>query len=208
MSAKINNILYLIGGTCTGKTTLARKLEERGFTWIRSITTRPPRAGERDEYKGWVTPIAFHGMEQAGELDYIRDYVTHDVLWRYAFWRKDLEFDPAKRYVMIGDPVSAKRALDEFENVLMLMTMAETTRGRLKARGCGEKFIEARLMKDAADFDGLMQFVYSRMVNRFWARDDPMMLSGPPFHMMATFNDFESDIPDIIDYIERRVPRP
>lgn len=206
MSTKINNVLYLIGGTCTGKTTLARKLEDRGFTWIRSITTRPPRPGERDEYKGWVTPIAFYGMERAGELDYIRDYVTHDDLWRYAFWRKDLEFDPKKRYVMIGDPVSAKRALDEFENVLMLMVMGETARERLKARGCGEKFIEERLIKDAADFDGLMRFVCSRMFNRFWVGDEPVMLSGPPFGMMSCFNDFEGDIPKIIDYIERRIP--
>ena len=192
------NVLYLIGGTCTGKTTLARKLEKRGFTWIRSITTRPPRPGERDEYKGWVTQIAFHGMERAGELDYIRDYVTHDDLWRYAFLRKDLEFDPAKRYVMIGDPVSARRALDEFENVLQLMVRRETACERLKARGCDEKFIEARLMRDAADFDGLMRFVYSRMVNCFWVGDEPMMLS--------CFNDFESDLPEIIDYIERRMP--
>lgn len=50
MSTKINNVLYLIGGTCTGKTTLARKLEGRGFQWIRSVTSRPKRKGECDDY--------------------------------------------------------------------------------------------------------------------------------------------------------------
>lgn len=208
MSTKINNVLYLIGGTCTGKTTLARKLEEQGFKWIRSITTRRPRPGERDEYKGWVSSTAFYGMEQAGELDYIRDYVTHDDLWRYAFLHKDLEFEPAKRYVMIGDPVSAKRALNEFDNVLMLMAMSDTVYKRLESRGCGEAFIQQRLAKDDEDFSSLMRFVQRHSRAPFWTWNPPMRVSGPPYNMMACSNDFESDIPEIIECIERRVPRP
>lgn len=208
MSAKINNVLYLVGGTCTGKTALARKLEERGFTWIRSITTRRPRPGERDEYKGWVSPTEFYGMEQAGELDYIRDYVTHDDLWRYAFLRKDLRFDPTKRYVMIGDPVSAKRALNEFKNVLMLMAMSDTIYERLESRGWSEEFIHQRIVKDDEDFGSLMRFVQRHSSNLFWVWNPPVRESGPPYDMMAFSNDFEGDIPEIIDYIERRIPRP
>ena len=201
----INNVLYLIGGSGTGKTTLARKLEERGFIWVRSIPTRPPRPGERDEYKGWVSPAEFHSLKQTGELDYIREYDTHDALWHYGFLRKDLEFDPSKRYVMIGDPISARRALGEFGNVLMLMAMRETVSKRLESRGCDKGFIQQRLLKDDTDFDALRRFVSSRLVNHFWRKGGLMMLSGPPFDMMACFNDFESDIPEIIDYIERRM---
>lgn len=204
----INNVLYLVGGTCTGKTTLARKLEGRGFRWVRSITTRPRRPGERDEYKDWPSPVMFHAMEQAGELDYIRDYTTHDDLWRYAFLRKDLAFDPGERYVMIGDPVSAQRALGEFENVLVLMANRETVCKRLKARGCSAEFIRQRLRKDDADFDSLMRFVASRMAKPFWTGDHPMMLSGPPFGAMTCFNDFDTDLARIIDYLEKRMPRP
>lgn len=208
MSTKINNVLYLIGGTCTGKTTLARKLEERGFQWIRSVTSRPKRRGERDEYSEWIGEAEFNLRKALGEFDYVREYATHGETWQYGFRREDLDFRPYGRYVMIGDPVSAVRALDEFGNVLMLKAMVETIFTRLEARGCSEEFIRQRLSKDAEDFNELLRYVKWRMRQRCWAEDRPMMLSGPPFHMMATFNDFESDIPEIVDYIERRVPRP
>ena len=208
MSTKINNVLYLIGGTCTGKTTLARKLEERGFQWIRSVTSRPKRKGERDEYAEWVGEAEFNLRKATGEFDYVREYATHGETWQYGFRREDLDFRPYGRYVMIGDPVSAVRALDEFGNVLMLKAMVETIFRRLEARGCGEEFIRQRLSKDAEDFNELLRYVKWRMHQRCWAEDRPMMLSGPPFHMMVAFNDFESDISEIIDYIERRVPRP
>lgn len=208
MSTKINNVLYLIGGTCTGKTTLARKLEERGFQWIRSVTSRPKRKGERDEYSEWIGEAEFNLRKATGEFDYVREYATHGETWQYGFRREDLDFCPYGRYVMIGDPVSAVRALDEFGNVLMLKAMVETIFTRLEARGCNEGFIRQRLSKDAEDFNELLRYVKRRMQQRCWAEDRPMMLSGPPFHMMVAFNDFESDIPEIIDYIERRVPRP
>lgn len=147
-----DNVLYLIGGTCSGKTTLARTLERKGWTWIRSITTRPKRPGERDEYKDWVSAIEFRGMEQSGELEYIRDYVTHDALWRYAFLKKDLEFDPTKRYVMIGDPMSARTAIFRYKTVLILHASNDVTQKRLKKRGCDDIFIQQRLSKDRDDF--------------------------------------------------------
>lgn len=151
----INNVLYLIGGTCAGKTSLARILERKGWIWVRSITTRPKRPGERDEYKGWVSPIEFYGMEQAGALEYVRDYVTHDVLWRYAFLKSDLEFDPGKRYVMIGDPVSARIAMTRYRTTLLLYARDDTIISRLKARGCSDSFIRQRLNKDYDDFGRL-----------------------------------------------------
>lgn len=202
------NVLYLVGGTCTGKTTLARKLEERGFQWIRSVTSRPKRKGERDEYAEWVGEAEFNLRKTTGEFDYVREYATHGETWQYGFRREDLDFRPYGRYVMIGDPVSAVRALDEFGSVLMLKAMVETIFTRLEARGCSEGFIRQRLSKDAEDFDELLRYVKRYMHQRCWTEDRPMMLSGPPFHMMVAFNDFESDIPEIIEYIERRVPRP
>lgn len=85
MSTKINNVLYLIGGTCTGKTTLARKLDERGFKWVRSVTTRPKRKGETDEYTEWIGEAEFNLRNAAGEFDYVREYYTHGASWFYGF---------------------------------------------------------------------------------------------------------------------------
>lgn len=190
-----DNVLYLIGGTCSGKTSLARILEHKGWTWIRSITTRPKRPGERDEYTGWVSPIEFRGMEQSGELEYIRDYVTHDDLWRYAFLKKDLEFDPTKRYVMIGDPVSARTAMFRYKTVLMLYASNDVTRERLKKRGCNAAFIRQRLSKDDDDF-GRFKLVatYSRAakapVSLFWTAK----------------NDNHYDRAKILNWLDERIP--
>lgn len=202
----IDNVLYLIGGTCSGKTTLARELEKRGFTWIRSITTRPKRPGETDEYRFWMSQSGFNLLYNNGALDYIRTYETHDEVWEYAFLKMDLDFDPRRRYVMIGDPVSAVRALNEFSNVMMLAASPETARERLKVRGCSEGFAQQRLDKDDSDFNGLLWAVTKQTTDHRWFTDGPAAVSGPPFELSICYNDAESDIPKIIDYIERRIP--
>ena len=174
----INNVLYLIGGTCSGKTSLARILERKGWIWVRSITTRPKRPGERDEYKGWLSPIEFYGMEQAGELEYVRDDVTHNELRRYAVLKTDLEFDTSKRYVMIGHPVSARVAMFRYRTVLMLYASDGVTRARLEKRGCDSEFIRQRLSKDYDDFGELKTITtYARSIegktSTFWtAKND------------------------------------
>lgn len=190
-----DNVLYLIGGTCSGKTSLSRILERKGWTWIRSITTRPKRPGERDEYKGWVSAIEFRGMEQSGELEYIRDYVTHDALWRYAFLKKDLEFDPTKRYVMIGDPMSARTAIFRYKTVLILHASTDVTQKRLKKRGCDDVFIQQRLSKDNDDFGEFkLLATYSRATkattSSFWTAK----------------NDNHYDRTKILKWLDERIP--
>lgn len=37
------NVLYLVGTSGSGKTSLARSLEKRGFNWIRGAVSRPTR---------------------------------------------------------------------------------------------------------------------------------------------------------------------
>lgn len=190
-----DNVLYLIGGTCSGKTSLARILEHRGWTWIRSITTRPKRPGERDEYKGWVSPITFRDMEQDGELEHVRDYVTHDDLWRYAFLKKDLEFDPAKRYVMIGDPVSAQNAIFRYRTILLLHASNDVARRRLKERGCDDEFIRRRLSKDDEDF-GAFKIIATR------ARID----TGKASVYWTAKNDNHNDCKKILNWLDERIP--
>ena len=208
MSTEINNVLYLIGGTCTGKTTLARKLEERGFQWIRSVTSRPKRKGETDEYAEWIGEAEFNLRNAAGEFDYVREYQTHGASWRYGFRRDDLDFRSGTRYVMIGDPVSARRALSEFNNVLMLKALGETVRIRLQDRGNCSEFIRRRLQKDAEDFGDFVWFVRQKTRECRWVDDFPAMrLAGSPFSLMICYNDFDCDLPRLLDYIERKVPR-
>ena len=189
-----DNVLYLIGGTCSGKTSLARCLERKGWSWIRSITTRPKRPGECDEYKSWVSPTEFHEMERAGELEYIRDYITHDDLWRYAFLNKDLEFNPDKRYIMIGDPVSARIAMSRYRTILLLYASDDVTRERLKQRGCSEEFINQRLSKDNADFGEFHRISeYARFSK------------APTFAFQHARNDNHYDRTKILNWLDERI---
>lgn len=190
-----DNVLYLIGGTCSGKTSLARTLERKGWRWLRSITTRPKRPGERDEYKGWVSPTVFHGMEKAGELEYIRDYVTHDDLWRYAFLKKDLEFRLSRRYVMIGDPVSARVAMFRYRTVLLLYASEGVTRDRLKKRGCDEEFIRQRLSKDDDDFGEFQRIAEYARISK-----------SPTFAFQYAKNDNHYDRTKILNWLDERIP--
>lgn len=165
----ISNVLYLIGGTCAGKTSLARTLECKGWTWIRSITTRPPRAGETDEYKAWLSHTEFAILYVNGALDFVREYATHDATWRYAFLKEDLVFEPNKRYVIIGDPVSARTAMRLYGTTLLLYARGTTVISRLKARGCSDEIIRQRLAKDYEDFGRLETLVGGDGVSAAWA---------------------------------------
>lgn len=190
-----DNVLYLIGGTCSGKTSLARCLERKGWTWIRSITTRPPRSGESDEYKAWISYTEFAILQVNDQLEYTRDYVTHDALWRYAFLKDDLKFDPDKRYVMIGDPVSARIAMFRYRTVLLLYASEDVIRNRLQTRGCDEAFIQQRLNKDENDF-----VEFKRIAT--YARSIKM----PTFAFWTHKNDNHIDRAKILNWLDERIP--
>ena len=190
-----NNVLYLIGGTCSGKTSLARILERKGWTWIRSITTRPKRRGEKDEYREWISPAEFDTLEQNGKLEYVRDYITHDDLWRYSFLKDDLKFDPDKRYVMIGDPVSARIAMFRYRTVLMLYASNDMTRYRLRRRGCDAEFIRQRLSKDEDDF-GEFKLIAT------YARS----IKTTTFAFWTAKNDNHKDRTKILNWLDERIP--
>lgn len=190
-----DNVLYLIGGTCSGKTSLARILERKGWTWIRSITTRPMRPGERDEYKSWVSASEFHSLMKSNRLEFVRDYITHGAHWQYAFLKEDLEFDPSKRYVMIGDPVSARVAMFVYRTVLLLCASEDVTRNRLAHRGCDEEFIRQRLSKDYDDFGEFQRIAeYARLSK------------SPTFAFHNAKNDNHHDRTKILNWLDERIP--
>lgn len=189
------NVLYLIGGTCSGKTSLARILERKGWTWIRSITTRPKRPGEKDEYKRWVGYSTFIALKSTDKLEYVREYTTHNDRWFYAFEKSDLEFDPDKRYVMIGDPVSARIAMFRYRTVLMLYASNDMTRYRLRRRGCSHEFIRQRLSKDNDDFGGFKTIARYAKTSK-----------SRTFAFYTFKNDNHKDCTKILNWLDERIP--
>lgn len=190
-----NNVLYLIGGTCSGKTSLARILERKGWTWIRSVTTRPQRPGESDEYKRWMTNAEFRHLFERGDIVDRRTYTTHDEAWYYGFSKSDLVFDGGKRYVMIGDPVSARKALYRYRTVLMLYASDDVVTCRLKSRGCEPTFIRQRLCKDRDDFG-----VFRLFANHVRAT------KGAKYTSWTAKNDNHCDRTKILNWLDERIP--
>lgn len=201
------NILYLIGGTCSGKTSLARALEKRGFVWVRSVTTRPKRSKEINEYAEWIGEAEFNLRNASGELDYVREYMTHGAMWKYGFRKQDLRFRSDTCYVMIGDPVSARRALEEDMNVVLLYAHPMLIHDRLKARGCDEHFIAQRLEKDKADFSEFSELI-DRMVPRVsWSVDGPTTQPRLAYRFATFRQDTLWDRSRAIEFVEREVTR-
>lgn len=201
------NILYLIGGTCSGKTSLARALEKRGFVWVRSVTTRPRRSGENNEYAEWIGEAEFNLRNANGELDYVREYMTHGAMWKYGFRRRDLRFRSDVRYVMIGDPVSARRALGEGMNVVLLYAHPLLVHDRLKARGCAEHFIAQRLEKDKEDFGGFAELMVRMIPRVSWSVDGPTTQPRLAYRFATCRQDTLGDRSRTIEFVEREVTR-
>lgn len=49
LKRRINLLFCIIGKTCSGKTTIAKELERRGYYRYKTYTTRPQREGEPDD---------------------------------------------------------------------------------------------------------------------------------------------------------------
>jgi guanylate kinase len=190
-----DNVLYLIGGTCSGKTSLARTLESSGWTWIRSVTTRPRRPGESDEYKRWMSNVEFRYWDDHGKIADSRVYMTHDNVWYYGFFKEDLVFEQGERYVMIGDPVSARDAMFRYRTVLMLYASNDVTRERLKKRGCDDEFIRQRLSKDYDDF-GKFKTIATYAGS----------IEGKTFAFWTAKNDNHQDRTKILNWLNERIP--
>lgn len=64
----VNNTIVILGMMCSGKTTLAKELEKRGYNRIVTYTTRKPREGE-------VDGIDYHFISTKKFMEMYRDKV-------------------------------------------------------------------------------------------------------------------------------------
>ena len=80
--------IALVGAMCSGKTTIAKKLEQDGYNWIRTYTTRPPRPGESSKDYMFVSQDEFFGFMMNGFFMETEDYkVASGDTWYYGSLR-------------------------------------------------------------------------------------------------------------------------
>lgn len=145
--------IFLIGPSCSGKTTLQKELEQRGWERIISYTTRPMRPGETNHHSyHFISDEEFKDAFIDHELTAVRSYHTAHGIWRYAFAWSDL--NRAVDSVAVIDPKGYSEIHDDIEHPFgIYLDIPEDVR-KIRMLMRGDEPVEAhrRLEADAEDF--------------------------------------------------------
>lgn len=139
----MKNLLVIMGGSGTGKTTVARKLEEYGYCRLVTTTTRPRRKGEIDGVSyHFVTEEEFQRIPKVEWAMYAGNF--------YGLSMKEIE-EKGKRYdnlVVVLEKKGAenvKKIYGELVTVVFLRISKEEMERRLSERGDTQENIQARI---------------------------------------------------------------
>lgn len=124
--------IALVGAMCSGKTTIAKKLEQDGYNWIRTYTTRPPRPGESSKDYMFVSQDEFFGFMMNGFFMETEDYkVASGDTWYYGSLRSDYKIPNS---VIILTPMAIYKLRNAL-NVVFVDTPLDTRLDRAHHRG-------------------------------------------------------------------------
>lgn len=124
--------IALVGAMCSGKTTIAKKLEQDGYNWIRTYTTRPPRPGESSKDYMFISQDEFFGFMMNGFFMETEDYkVASGDTWYYGSLRSDYKIPNS---VIILTPMAIYKLRNEL-NVVFVDTPLDTRLDRAHHRG-------------------------------------------------------------------------
>ena len=133
--------IALVGAMCSGKTTIAKKLEQDGYNWIRTYTTRPPRPGESSKDYMFVSQDEFFGFMMNNFFMETEDYkVASGDTWYYGSLRSDYKIPNS---VIILTPMAIYKLRNEL-NVVFVDTPLDTRLDRAHHRGDDPKEVLRR----------------------------------------------------------------
>lgn len=140
--------IVICGPAAAGKNVLRTRLEERGFKFDVSYTTRSMRSGEKEgvDYK-FITNEVFAFMTQLGSF---YEYVMHNG---YGYGTGLKEWESSDCFIMETDgikhidPKSRKKTF-----IIYLNPPIKIRKERMKERGWTDEVIEERLKADRKKF--------------------------------------------------------
>lgn len=153
-------IVVLVGRSGSGKSTVAKWLEEKfGYQRIVTCTTRHPRDGEVDnvDYR-FLTDEQFQAMVQNNEFMEYRQYHASFGDVSYGSLRESFKKSDHPRVIVLN-PDGASKVIEnaksnpdfDFIRLIFLSTSEPVIRERLKKRGDTDVEIDRRLKSDGEE---------------------------------------------------------
>ena len=151
-------LTVILGKTCSGKSTIARKLcEKYNYNKILTYTTRPKREHEKDgvDYH-FIDDETFSRFRDLGKFS---EYKSYNVVGGYTWWYGSMlgGLDDDKDYLIILTPQGLRDVqseLDDFASIY-IYTNRDTMKQRLIKRGDDVNEASRRMIRDNEDFNGV-----------------------------------------------------
>ena len=146
--------LILCGAACSGKDYLRKKLEEKGFNYSISYTTRPPRDGE-------IEGKDYFFISKEAALDMIDKDLFYEWVefngWIYGTTRTQFYLNDV--FIMTPSGIKNISKEDRLNSFIIYINIEESVRrSRLELRNMPGDTVERRLLADHNDFKDFTDF--------------------------------------------------
>lgn len=151
----MNKRIILVGPTCSGKTFLRKRFEERGFECDVSYTSREPRPGEKDGiHYHFIGKKQFEILKDGG---FFYEWVEYNGNY-YGTGQK--EWDELPLFIMETDGIKHIKPEDRKSCFIIYLDPppAERFERMREEREWDDHTIEKRLVTDGKKFDGFKDY--------------------------------------------------
>lgn len=149
--------LIIVGKTNSGKSTIAKELEKKGYKRIITYTTRPPRKKEINgiDYH-FITQEEFNNKKEKGFFAETADY---NAAFGFCSYGSSID-SYTENSVIVLNPIGLKQLKGKITNTLVvyLDVPEDVLRMRAIQRGDLSSEIERRLTVDRLDFKDISDY--------------------------------------------------
>ena len=150
-------MLVIMGRSNTGKSEIAKAIQQQHFNKITTFTSRPPRIGEVDGVDYFfISKSEFIRKIEEGFFAEWEKFSTEFGDWYYGSAKESYSGDG----VIILSPSGVKKVLETLHNITVVLIDAddEVIKERQRLRGDDPKERERRFVQDIIDFKGMEDY--------------------------------------------------